>query len=99
MLFGGNAFVNAVFFYINVASAWLGFSGSRANCNYDDSKARDNRKHRRAVLGISGASGSIYALRLAKILMESGAELYCIPTDAAKKSSPRRRRLRTSRAR
>ena len=27
VLFGGNAFVNAVFFYINVASAWLGFFG------------------------------------------------------------------------
>lgn len=25
--FGGNAFVNAVFFYINAASAWLGFIG------------------------------------------------------------------------
>ena len=45
----------------------------------------DSRKNRRAVLGISGASGSVYALRLAKILLEAGAELYCIPTDAAKK--------------
>lgn len=44
-----------------------------------------NDTNRRAVLGISGASGSIYALRLAKILLEAGADLYCIPTRAAVK--------------
>ena len=27
VVFGGNSFVNAVFFYINVASGWLGFFG------------------------------------------------------------------------
>lgn len=48
-------------------------------------KTSHTPKRRRAILGISGASGSVYALRLAKILMESGAELYCIPTEAAKK--------------
>ena len=46
---------------------------------------KKNDTNRRAVLGISGASGSIYALRLAKILLEAGADLYCIPTRAAVK--------------
>lgn len=42
-------------------------------------------KKRRAILGISGASGSIYALRLAKFLLEAGAQVYCIPSRPAKK--------------
>lgn len=46
---------------------------------------KKNDTNRRAVLGISGASGSIYALRLAKILLEARADLYCIPTRAAVK--------------
>lgn len=46
---------------------------------------KNHDKKRRAILGISGASGSIYALRLAKFLLEAGAQVYCIPSRPAKK--------------
>lgn len=44
-----------------------------------------NKKKRRAILGISGATGIIYALKLAKILLEANADVYCIYTSVAEK--------------
>lgn len=41
------------------------------------------QQKRRVVVGISGASGIIYAVHLLKILLESDAEVFYIPTAAA----------------
>ncbi len=37
---------------------------------------------KRYIIGITGASGSIYALRLIDVLREAGAEVHCVVTDS-----------------